>query len=253
MTAAYSPSGRESEPDGRTDVQVTWKALRKIQVCGANFFVFDRWVFLVLVCCVIGLAASLSQQAIIAVAVTGFNATGYRSSTRGRQYQLLDVEMASRRLPTRALDEDAGNYAGGSSGNNDGGADDSSPDAEISECSEMNESVVIGTKDLIKMLQSPGQDGDTEEHEGDMNSEEGDADEERDLAMDLDPRFKNADIKRKFSDALIEESDAREEHSGVPMHMAAGTCSLGKGSAGGGNGGGEGAMAISSEGAHESL
>ena len=161
--------------------------------------------------------------------------------------------MASRRPPARALDEAAGNYDGGSSANNDGGVDDSSPDAGINKSSEMNESVVIGTKDLIKMLHSPGQNGNVEEHEGDMDSEEGNEDEERDLVMDLDPRFKSAEMKRKFSGALIEESDAREEHNAVLMHMAAATYSLGKGSAGGGNGGGDGAMAISSEGAHESL
>lgn len=63
---------------------------------------------------------------------------------------------------------------------------------------ETEESILLDAKDLLEMLgNSSTAGGDEEEEEAD--EEDG---EERDLVMDLDARFKSADMKRKFSETL---------------------------------------------------
>lgn len=89
--------------------------------------------------------------------------------------------------------------AGGSRGVCADGVSDNN-DSSCQQAGEMDESIVLDTKSLLEMLgpSSPA----AGEEELDDEEEDGEEEEKQDLVMDLDDRFKNADIKRKFSESM---------------------------------------------------
>ena len=96
------------------------------------------------------------------------------------------------RRSTRTAGGSRGICAEGISGNDD---------SPCQQAGEMDESIVLDTKTLLEMLgpSSPAAGGE----ELDDEEEDGEEEEEKqDLVMDLDDRFKNADIKRKFSESV---------------------------------------------------
>lgn len=126
--------------------------------------------------------------------------------------------------------------AGGSGGSCDGGVNENGDSSPCQAGGEMDESIVLDAKNLLEMLGAsspvPGEEGSGEEEEEEGDEEE---DEKLDLVMALDGRFRSVDLKRKFSESVLQISGGgvlRDETAGSPVasHVARSSSGDGSGS-----------------------